>query len=667
MGAPEALPLADALTLVGDALRSGLSRPPRVNVAQWADEYRRLPSQGAAEPGRWRTARVPFAREIMEVLSPDHPAQRVIYLKSTQVVGTECGLNWVGAFIGTQRGPMLCVQPTLDMAERWSKQRLAPMIDQVPTLRAKIAPSRARDSGNTVLLKEFPGGVLIVAGANSASGLRSMPARYLFLDEVDAYPHDLDGEGDPVALAEARTATFGRRRKIFLVSTPTTESRSRIWREYLASDQRSYHLPCWHCDTPQVLEWENMHWPDGHPEEAQYACAHCGGLIPEAHKTEMLAAGQWVAQFPDRRVVGFRINGLYTPTGLGLTWAELAREYDVVKSDPFRVRTFANTRLGRATSDPVQRIEWDELKSRAGGYAIRDVPAGCLILTLGVDVQGDRLELHLLGHGAGPRVWTLDYLVLMGDPNRPEVWEQLETYRTTPLTNTRGAPMRIANTGVDAGYLPDAVLAYVRPRQRRGVFALKGSSMHGRPVIAGRPSRVDYTWRGQVVRGGAELWTYGHDTAKTVLFSRLESDRQQGIAEERLVRFPDGLDDSFYSGLTAETYDTTKRRWVKIRPRNEPLDTWGIALAAAYHPSVRVHTLREAQWQRLTDALEPAADLFAPAPSAAAPPVAAPEPADTDTDPSPANAPSPATTSARPPAGYLNQALRARRERLHGG
>lgn len=609
MGAPER-PLADGHRLALDALRLGLARPPDIDVAEWADAYRYLPSAGASEYGRWHTDRMPFLREIMQTLSPNHPAQRVVYCKSTQVGGTECGLNWVGAFVGTQRGPMLCVQPTLDMAERWSKQRLAPMIDASPSLRDKIAPARARDSGNTVLLKEFPGGVLIIAGANSASGLRSMPAQYLFLDEVDAYPLELEAEGDPIKLAEARTATFGRRRKVFLCSTPTTATRSRIWREYQASDQRQYHVPCPHCGGLQPLMWEGLHWPDGEPEQAAYVCKHCGVLIVERHKTDMLAAGQWIAEHPERSVAGFWINGLYTPDGLGLSWVELAREWDSVKADPFASRTFENTRLGRTTSDPIQRIEWDEIKQRAGTDPVRTIPRGCLLLTAFADVQQDRLAVLIMGHGRGGVTWVIDFVEHPGDPNRPEVWDWLDRHLLEPIHNQRGVPMRITATGVDSGYLPDTVLAFTRPRQRRGVIATKGASIRGRPIIAGRPSKVDYTWRGRVIKHGAEVWITGVDTAKSMLFSRLEADRQ-ALPGDNLVRFAAGLDDSFYSQLTAESYDTAHRKWVKIRPRNEALDCWAGALAAAYHPTVRVHTWRDAQWDRLEQALEPAADLFA--------------------------------------------------------
>lgn len=436
----------DGALLSLSAIAAALRPPPALTVTEWADAHRRLPSKGASEPGQWRTARVPFLAEIMDCLSDSHPSKRVIFVKSAQVGGTECGLNWVGWHIGTRMAPMLCVQPTLDMAERWSKQRLAPMIEDTPHLRSKIAPARQRDSGNTTLLKEYPGGVVIVAGANSASGLRSMPAARIFLDEVDAYPIELEGEGDPIKLAEARASTFSRR-KIFLVSTPTIESLSRIWKEWRASDQRRYHVACPHCGHEQTLEWENLGWPEGRPLEAVYHCAGCGVGIEERYKTEMLAAGRWIAEHPDRAVPGFHVNALYTPVGLGLSWGELAEESEIAKRDKSAWKTFENTKLGRVSKDPAEKLDEDELKARATRYDLRTLPPGCVLLTCAVDVQKDRLALLVLGWGANNRWWVVDYLERPGDPAVDrELWEWLDQYITTPFKNSRGFDVRIRMT-----------------------------------------------------------------------------------------------------------------------------------------------------------------------------------------------------------------------------
>jgi len=599
----------DGHMLMADAFAAGFEPPPRLSVTAWADAHRRLPTKGAGEPGPWRTTRVPYSAEIMDCLSAEHPAKRIVFMKSVQSAGTEMGNNWVGWFIDTQKAPMMIVQPTLDMAERWSKQRLAAMIEDCPSLRAKIAPARARDSGNTTLLKEWAGGVMVISGANSGASLRSMPARYVFLDEVDAYPQELEGEGDPIKLAEARTTTFPRR-KVFLVSTPTIESLSRIHKEWLASDQRRYHVPCPHCGHEQPLVWDNLRWPKGQPDQAVYHCADCGVGIEEHHKTAMIDAGRWIASFPERPVAGFHINGLYTPTGLGLTWAELAAEWLEAAKDPARQKTFINLRLGEVVADPNEKLEADDIQSRAGTYAAREVPLGCLALTAGVDVQKDRFAVLIVGHGRGGQQWVIDYVELPADPTTDQAWETLDSHLAQPFTNCRGLPMRLAMTAIDSGYLTDHVLAYTRMKRGR-VIAVKGASTPGKPII-NRPSKLDVTVRGKTIKHGAEGWLVGGDTAKHLLFAILTADGKRPLEHDRMIHFPQGLDASFYSQLTAEVWDPNRRRWVKVRPRNEALDTWCYALAAAHHPSMRIHMWKDPQWTKLEAALEPATgDLFA--------------------------------------------------------
>jgi phage terminase large subunit GpA-like protein len=236
----------------------GLAPDPAQTVAEWADRHRILSSRAASEAGPYRTSRTPYLKAIMEALPPNNPAQRVVFMKSAQVGATEAGNNWIGFCIHRAPGPILAVQPTTDLAKRLSQQRIEPLIEESPDLRALVLPARSRDAGNTVLAKRFPGGQPVLTGANSAVGLRSMPARWLFLDEVDAYPGDLEGEGDPVALAEARTDSFGHRKKIFLASTPTIKGLSRIEREFELTDQRRYHVPCPHCGGLQWLKFERL-------------------------------------------------------------------------------------------------------------------------------------------------------------------------------------------------------------------------------------------------------------------------------------------------------------------------------------------------------------------------------------------------------------------------
>ncbi|MCE3232480.1 MAG: phage terminase large subunit family protein [Rickettsiaceae bacterium] len=191
----------NATFIYNESFNAGLRPDPFLLVSEWADEYRMLSQTASAEPGRFRTSRTPYLKEIMDCLSPSSSVEEVIFMKGAQVGGTECGNNWIGYVIDQAPGPMLVVQPTVEMAKRWSKGRLAPLIEDTAALRDKVKDPRSRDSGNTVQSKEFAGGIVVITGANSAVGLRSMPVRYLFLDEIDAYPLDVNGEGDPISLA----------------------------------------------------------------------------------------------------------------------------------------------------------------------------------------------------------------------------------------------------------------------------------------------------------------------------------------------------------------------------------------------------------------------------------------------------------------------------------
>ena len=293
----------------------GLAPDPELTVSEWADRHRVLSSRASAEPGRYRTDRTPAMRAVMDALSPSHPAERIVFMKAAQVGATEAGNNWIGYVIDQVPGPMLAVQPTVELAKRNSRQRIDPLIEESLRLRERVQPARARDAGNTVLSKEFRGGILILTGANSAVGLRSIPARYLFLDEIDAYPPSADQEGDPVALAEARSLTFAHRRKVFLVSTPTLKGLSRIEQAYERSDQRRYFVPCPHCGHRQWLRFERLRWEPERPETAHYLCEGCEAPIEERHKTTMFAAGEWrpTAEARDASTIGFPSVGAVFP------------------------------------------------------------------------------------------------------------------------------------------------------------------------------------------------------------------------------------------------------------------------------------------------------------------------------------------------------------------
>lgn len=622
----------------------------RLSVSAWADAYRRLTSKASSEPGPWRTARVPFAREIMDCLSVESPVRSVSLMKAAQVTGTEIALNWIGYVMDHAPAPMLVVVPTLDVKERWVKQRLDPMLTETPRLAAMFDARRRRAGTNSESIKDYPGGMLIVGGANSPASLASMPIKYAINDEIDRFPWEVGEEGDPLELIRKRQQTFPRRKELN-VSSPTVKGASRIDGLYEAGDQRRYHVPCPHCSELLVLRWSlsadephhgHLKWTldpaTKEPRHVAYLCGHCGAEIDEHHKPWMLDHGRWIARFPHRAARSYHLNGLYTPLGLGLRWYEMVGKWLAAQGDRTKLKVFINTDLGEPWEDRDNAINHKALAERAEAYALREIPPGCLILTCGIDVQGDRLELQLLGHGRGRVTWTIDMHVIPGDPahiltaaGRGE--GPLADYLAAPLVNRHGRELRIEAAAIDTGgHHTQEVYNYVRAalqlpqdRRPRRLMAIKGANLPGRPVLAGRPQHQDVTSRGRVIKNGVLLWMVGTDTAKQLLADRLKSDALLDPAA-RLVRFSAALPEDFYRQLTAEVFDPERNRWVKLRGRrNEALDCWVYALAAAYHPEVRIHAKIARDWTHLERLLEPTAAAPAPptaagqAPAAAAP------------------------------------------------
>ena len=350
--------------LIG-AWRDRLEPDPLLTVSEWADRHRMLAARASAEPGRYRTARTPYMRAIMDALSPGHTAQRIVFMKAAQVGATEAGNNWIGFAIHQAPGPMLAVQPTVELAKRNSRQRIDPLIEESPAASGAGQAGPLAGLRQHQLSKEFAGGLLIMTGANSAVGLRSTPARYIFLDEVDAYPASADEEGDPVTLAEARSLTFAHRRKVFLVSTPTIRGLSRIEREYEASDQRRYFVPCPHCGHRQWLQFERLRWEKGRPETARYHCAACEEPIAEHHKTAMLEAGEWraTAEADDPATIGFHLSALYSPVGW-LSWERIARAWEAAQGSDEAIKAFRNTVLGETWVETGEAPDWQRLYDR---------------------------------------------------------------------------------------------------------------------------------------------------------------------------------------------------------------------------------------------------------------------------------------------------------------
>jgi phage terminase large subunit GpA-like protein len=565
------------------AYRDGWRPDPHLTISQWADANRIIGTKAGHAEVAWDTSTTPYLREIMDALGPRAPARRVVFMKGSQVGGTEVGNNWIGFLMDRSPAPILILRPTVEEARRFSRQRLDPMIDATPALQGLVRKARSREGGNTLLMKEFPGGVLFLVGSNSATGVKSMPILCLFCDEIDEYPGDVDGQGDPIALAEKRMAgpTYSRRKE-FLVGTPTVKGLSRIEGEFLASDQRRYYVPCPFCNHMDWIRWENIRYEtEEHklvPESVELACVACGTLIAERYKLDMLPAGDWRPTAEgDGETIGFHLSSLYSPYGW-FPWAAAADEWLKAQNDPPKLKTFKNTVLGQTWEERVETVEPDSLMARVEKYPAA-VPAGVGVLVAAVDVQDDRLECAVKGYGAGEESWLICYEIIHGDPATEVLWQDLDQFLKQTFTHESGREVPISCVAIDSGgHFTDEVYQFCAVRLKRRVFAIRGGSVSGKPLVP-RPS-VRNRYR-------IKLFTLCVDTGKGAVYSRLKIESPG----PGYCHFPiaERVDEEYFAQLTAESWFRQwvrnrgyVRHWKKIRERNEALDLEVYCLAALY-------------------------------------------------------------------------------------
>ena len=548
---------------------------PRLRLSDWADKFRQLSREGSAEPGRWRTSRAEYQRGIMDAIT-DPSIERVVVMKGAQVGWTEIINNALGYFVDHDPSPVLTVQPTVEMAEAWSKERLAPMIRDTAVLRDRFKDPRSRDSGNTLRHKEFEGGYIAIIGANAPSGLASRPIRVVLADEIDRYPASAGTEGDPLKLAEKRQATFWNR-KTLLGSTPTIKSVSVIEREYGQSDMRRYFVPCPHCTEDQSLSWAQVKWDQdakGHhvPSSASYQCEHCGTLWSDLERWDAIAKGQWRATAPFAGSAGFHVSQLYSP------WVKLermVREFVEAKGNPSLLQVWINTVLGETWEEQGEAVEAAGLRGHCEPYGESDLPEGVHFATAGVDVQGDRLEVEVTGWGPGDESWGIRYDVLYGDPAQDAVWKDLDALLLEKFWTESGRLVRIRSACIDTGGHHSAqVLKFCRARVARMVYPVKGAS-GPRPVWPKRASKTGNTKE--------NIWIVGVDTAKDAIYGRFKI-KTPGPG---YCHLPMDYDDAWFEQATAEKVVTRYKEgrpyrvWVLEKGRrNEALDCRVYAFAA---------------------------------------------------------------------------------------
>ena len=573
----------------GCALREVLRPPPSLSVSEWADQRRMLSPESSAEPGRWSTDRAPYQREIMDTYT-DPLIRDVTWVASAQVGKTEVLNNIMGYAIDQRPGPMMHIQPTLDMAKAWSKDRLAPMARDTPCLASKIRLN-VKDGENSILHKKGPGWQLTISGSNSPSSLASRPIRDVLADEIDRYDVSAGKEGDPLRLAFKRTNNFWNAKR-YRTSTPTILGESRIMDEWELSDQREYYVPCVHCDHMHTLQWMNVMWDKETDEEgkttanlwhtAHMVCPECGGVLEDRHKGQMLARGEWIAGQEFNGHAGFRINELYSPWR---RFSDVVKDFLDAKGNPETLKVWVNTSLGEPfEEDAGQRADPEILLSRLEDYGEGiDVPAGGHILVAGVDIQNDRIEFQVdafSSDGTEER-WFVDYDILYGDPeSSQELWDELDAALSTTYRHESGAELSILAANIDSGHHTQMVYEFCRTRAARRIHAIKGMAGEGRPFV----SEAKQKKRGTGMRKTA-LFLLGVDDGKGTLMSRLQIEAP-GPGYWHFPKDHRNCGMEYFQQLTAEKRVKRYRfgrpyyQWISTRPRNEALDNSLYSLAA---------------------------------------------------------------------------------------
>lgn len=571
-------------------LKKAFLPPDEITVSQWAAKKRRLSTESSAEPGPWRNERTPYLVDVMDAFT-DPKVKHIVFVAASQVGKTECLDNIIGYIIDEDPGSILFVHPTVIDAKEFSKLRISPMLRDTPCLRDKIKDARQRDSGNTILQKAFPGGILTLCGSEQAHSLASKPIRYVLGDERDRWAVSAGTEGDPWLLAMARQTTFYNAKAVE-VSTPTIKDSSAIAAAYETGTMERYKTLCPHCGKYHEITWDNISYANDEVEVKGkrtyvlkgvfYVCPECGCISDE--KTMKHQPAKWEADNPaayEHGTRSFWLNAFVSPWA---SWESIVLKYLQAVGDPMKMQVVYNTCFGLLWENRGDMMEEDELLQRREDYGA-ELPDGVLILTAGVDTQDDRMEYEVLGHGKAGETWGIERGVIMGRPDQEDTWQALDdrVFRRV-FKFADGVGMRCSMSFVDeGGHFTQHVRQQCQRRMGRKVFCIKGMAGADRPLVS-TPKQM------KIVINKSYLgmcWQYqlGVDAGKTIIFDNLTV-RNPG---PRYYHIPDldCYDRQWAQGLLSEhlIYDAKKKNpwvWEKLpgHERNEALDCNNYARAA---------------------------------------------------------------------------------------
>lgn len=607
---------AEKLAEIRAAFLEALTPSEYLDLDEWADRYRILPTETSSESGQWSTARFPFLRKIMKCLSPASAARSIVVIKGSQLGFTEVSINWILYTADVHPGPMLYAQATEQAAEDFSKQKLAPSIAACPAVRYSLGEGKARGLSDTILDKGFPGGYIAIGPANSEKFTRSKSVRDAIADEEDSYNADSDGAGAPIKNIQKRQVNFADR-KIFRLSTPKIKETSTIQPAYEFGSQEQYYVSCPHCNPHAyengfrfVIKWDDIRWSKevdkktGLPTSIWLECPGCGEKITEDKKTWMMAEGHadWYSvKGADTRYKvddktenrSFHISSLYSPYGF-FSWADAVSEWFEYRATNDRnlLQVFINQTLGECFTLEGQEISYHHLASRGEEYGASygyDVPRGGLVLTCGVDVQDDRIECNTIAWGLYDEHWHTEYTVIPGDTlqmgdhsgmtadGQPSVWLLLDQYLAKRFRHQSGQDMPIEVTMIDAGHRTEQVHTFCRLREGRRIFPVKGKDGWGLGLWQVSRKRHE--------RFGTFLYTAFVDEVKNKIYGMLQIS-QPGPGFVHFPKIP-CYGEAFFKGLVCESRKAKmvngklKLQWVTPPgARNEPLDCTNYAFIA---------------------------------------------------------------------------------------
>lgn len=576
---------------------------PRVHisVSEWADLHRTISSKTGAESGKWRTSRNPWQREVMDNFSSRSPVKEVVLMLPIQIGKSECLANIMAYLMVETPAPIMVCFPSEISLKKFNNQKAKPIFADCEPIKAILTSTASRDASNTQYYKDFLGGQLEFEHAGgSETRMKSSSVRFLLVDEIDSIAVALSGVDDTLDMLRGRVTSYKSNSKILYASTPQIKGVSQTEQLYEESDQRRYKFACPHCRFEQPLQWKFLKWDKG-GVNVRYHCEQCDGEIYEYQKTELLARGRWVAENPSSKIRGYHLNALYYAIGLGLTWQDLVDLWLKVYKDPLRLKTFTNDYLAEAFEDPLMRqIKLNVIADRAENYPLRIAPYGVGAITAGVDTQDNRLAVQIVGWGVGMKSWVLDYVELLGDPAEDPVWNELTKLLNTPIECENGKKLSIIAAAIDAGgHRTEAVKDYVRRKQIKRPLAIFGATSTTADVLS-KPKATDVNFRGQLNKFGVHIQHVGTIQIKHKIFARLSADADKE-SSDRSLHFSEQLEREYFAGFTSETFDPKTGRFVNKRgARNEPLDTYVYAYAAAHHHELRLHLYTKAKWAELT-------------------------------------------------------------------